>query len=95
MDYFFAAKDIVNLDKKKSVFLAVIGLTTYSLLRNLVTLEKPGNKTFDQLVRPLKDHYEPIPSETVQRSKFHCRTRKQGKSVAEFIAMLRSLTELF
>ena len=31
------AKSIEDVGKKKSVFLAVIGLTTYSLLRNLVS----------------------------------------------------------
>ena len=93
MNHFFAANDIKDAGKKKSVFLAVVGPTTYSLLRNLVAPSKPGDKTFDELTTALKEHYNPTPSETVQRSKFHSRVRRQGESVAEFVAELRSLAE--
>ena len=47
---FFAANGITDEDKKKSAFLAVIGLATYTLLRNLVLLSKPGDKTYDKTV---------------------------------------------
>lgn len=93
MDHFFAANEITDAAKKKSVFLAVIGPTTYTLLRNLVSPARPGDKTFAELVAALKEHFNPTPSETVQRSKFHSRVRKQGESVAEFVAELRSLAE--
>ena len=93
MDHFFAANDITDAGKKKSVFLAVIGPTTYSLLRNLVSPSKPGDKTFEELAKALQEHYNPTPSETVQRSKFHSRVRRQGESIAEFVAELRSLAE--
>ena len=68
VDHFFAANEITNDGKKKSAFLAVIGLTTYTLVRNLVSPAKPGEKSYDELVKALKDHFNPIPSETVQRS---------------------------
>ena len=42
MDHFFAANGINDAYKKKSTFLAVIGPTTYTLVRNLVSPEKPG-----------------------------------------------------
>ena len=68
MDHFFAANGIDDADRKKSTFLAVIGLTTYTLLRNLVSPSKPGDKSYDQLVLVLKDHFNPTPSATVQRA---------------------------
>ena len=37
MDHFFGANGIDDADKKKSMFLVVIGPATYSLLRNLVS----------------------------------------------------------
>ena len=85
--------NIVEADKKRSVFLAVVGPTTCTLLRNLVFPTRPGEKTFDELVSVLKEHFNPTPSETVQRSRFHCRVRRQGESVADFVAELRSLAE--
>ena len=93
MDHFFDANEIVGVGKKKNVFLAVVGPTTYALLRNLVSLARPGDKTFAELVAALKEHFKPTTSETVQCSKFHTRVRKPGESVADFVAELRSLAE--
>ena len=89
----FAANDITEASKKKSVLLSVIGLSTYALLRNLVLPAKPGDKTYDELVSVLKEHYNPTPSETVQRSRFNSRFRKPVESVSTFVAELRSLAE--
>ena len=65
----------------------------YGLVRNLVSPSKPGEKSYDVLVKVLTDHFIPIPSETVQRSHFHTRIRKQCESVATFVSELRSLAE--
>lgn len=65
VDHFFAANEIANTDRKKSAFLAVIGMTTYMLVRNLVSPAKPGEKSYNELVKALKDHFNPTPSETV------------------------------
>ena len=43
MDHFIAANSIDDAYKKKSTFLAVIGLTTYTLVRNLVSPDKLGS----------------------------------------------------
>ena len=57
-------------EKRRAVLLSVIGPATYSLLRNLVSPAKPSEKTFEDLVTALKDHYAPTPSVPVQRFKF-------------------------
>ena len=41
VDHFFDVNGITDVDKK-SAFLAVIGPTTYALVRNLVSPAKPG-----------------------------------------------------
>ena len=71
MDHFSAANGI-NDAYKKTTFLAVTGTTIYTLVRNLVSPEKPGDKSYE-LVAALKKYFNPTPSETVQRSKFHSR----------------------
>ena len=91
MDHFFAAKDITEASKKESVLLSVIGPSTYALSRNLVSLAKPGDKTYNELVSVLKEHYNLTPSETVQQSRFNSLFRKLGESVSTFVAELRSL----
>lgn len=51
VNHFFAANEITDADKKKLAFLAVIGQTTYTFVRNLVSSAKPGEKSNDELVK--------------------------------------------
>ncbi|XP_026176653.1 zinc finger CCHC domain-containing protein 9 [Mastacembelus armatus] len=62
-------------------------------MRNLLSPEKPKDKTYQQLVLLLKDHFDPKPSEIVQRFKFDSRMRKPNESVTEFVAELRHLAQ--
>ena len=80
-------------DKKRAMFLSVVGPATYKSLRNLVSPAKPGDKTYGELVEVLSKHYKPTPSEIVERFKFHSRFRKANESVATFDAELRYLSE--
>ena len=70
VNHFFTAADG---NKKKSVFLSSVGAATYALVRNLVSPQKPGDKSYEELVSVLADHFNSTPSETVQRFKFHSR----------------------
>ena len=91
LGHFFDANGITQAEKKRAIFLSVIGPTTYRLLKSLVAPAKPGSKSFDDLVKQLSEHYDPTPSETVQRHKFHTRDRREGESVATFVSELRSI----
>lgn len=46
MEHFFTANDITEGNKKKPTLLSVVGAQTYSLMRNLPSPAKPGEKTF-------------------------------------------------
>ncbi len=93
LSHFFTANDIATEEKKRAVFLSLIGSATYRLLRNLVSPAKPGEKSFAELIDAMTKHYNPTPSEIVERCKFHSRFRKPGESVASFVTELRSLSE--
>ena len=41
----------------------------------------------------MKKHYNPVPSEIVQRYKFHTRFREPSESVATYVSELRSIAE--
>ena len=69
LGHFFAANSITTEEKKRSVFLSVIGPTPYKLLRNLVAPEKPADKKFHDLVAVLTKHYS-------QNHSFHYRKIK-------------------
>ena len=90
LGYFFDANGIAD-EKKRAVFLSVVGAATNKTLRNLLSPTKPNERSYDELIAVLTKHFKPAPSE---KFKFHSRSRKPDESVAIFIAELRSLAEL-
>ena len=75
-----------DADRRWAALLTVCGKTTYALMKDLVTPEKPKDKTFDELI----DIVANVP---VSRYKFSTHGRKEGQSVSEFVADLRRLAE--
>ena len=64
--------------KRKAVLLSLIGPETYSLLRNLVSPNRPADKTYKEIVQALQNYFAPKPSSTVQRSMFNSSIRREG-----------------
>ena len=96
LEQFFEANDLSGEDKaakRRATFLSVIGPGPYKLLRSLLAPAKPTDKTLDELVTVLTEHYSPRPSEVMQRFRFNSRSRKGGESVAAYVADLRRLAE--
>lgn len=93
LHHFFEANGIDDAGRRKAILLSSVGSQTYSLMRNLVSPAMPGDKNFDELVKILKDHFNPKPSEIVQRYKFNSRNRKHGETVMEYVAVLRKLAQ--
>ena len=87
----YVAANSVEDDKKVSVFLSVIGLDAYSLLRNLFSPDKPQDKDYDDLVGLLKKHFEPEPLVITQRFHFNRRNQREGESLSEYVAELRRM----
>ena len=67
------------------------GGTAYGVLRNLVAPNNPMDKTFDEIVAKLTEHYDPKPLIIVERYHFHKRNQASGESIAEYVAELRRL----
>ena len=84
LDHFLAANGIADPDRKRAVFLSVIGPKAYKLISSLVAPSKPGDKPYEELV---KNHHCPAPSEIVQRYKL----RGPKESIANYVAELRAL----
>ena len=92
----FKANDLTGeakAAKRSSIFLSVVGKRTYSLLRSLLSPERPSTKTFEELMVKLTEHFNPAPSEVMQRFRFHSRSRKPEETVSDFVAELRRLSE--
>lgn len=93
LEQFFIANAITDGDRQRAIFLTVIGPSTYALLRNLLSPAAPMEKALAELIKILDDHFDPVPSEIVERFKFNTRVRCAGESVADFVAELRRLAK--
>ena len=96
LEQFFKANKIIGdgkAAKRRATLLSVMGPAPYRLLRSLLSPIKPTEKSFEELVAVLTAHYNPPPSEVMQRFRFNSRCRKTGESVAAYVAELRRLAE--
>ena len=92
----FSGEQYVGEDKavkRRATFLSIVERSSYNLLRSLVSPAKPTDKTFEQLVEVLTKHYSPKPTEVMQRFRFNSQAKREGESIANYVAELRSLTE--
>ena len=93
MEQYFAANGIDSEARKKAVFLTVIGLKSYGLLRNLLAPTKPADTEYAALIKTMKDHLSPKPLVIAERFKFYKRTQHEGESVVQYLAALRKLAK--
>uniref|UniRef100_A0AAV2M4I5 Retrotransposon gag domain-containing protein n=1 Tax=Knipowitschia caucasica TaxID=637954 RepID=A0AAV2M4I5_KNICA len=93
LGHFFEANNITDAGRKRAILLSSVGSKTYSLMRNLLSPDKPGDKSFTELTNLLQSHFNPKPSEIVQRFKFISRTRTANETVTEYVAVLRELAQ--
>ena len=93
LEYYLQANGVTDADKKKAVLITVVGRDNFKLMRSLIQPAEPKDKTFKQLVECMQKHFEPKPSESMQRLKFHSRSRRQGETVAAFVSELRAIAK--
>ncbi|KAG8173934.1 hypothetical protein JTE90_006024 [Oedothorax gibbosus] len=63
----------------------------YALLKDIVSPDKPKDKTFDELVLALKKQLNPPPSTIAERFRFHRRHQREGETINTFCAELKKL----
>ena len=73
------------------MLLTVIGKHNFSLLQNLVAPESPKDKSFDDLTKILKSHFEPKKLVIAERFNFYQCDQQDGESTMDFVADLRCL----
>ena len=93
LSHYFIANKIDDAVIKRSILLSVVGAKTNSLIRNLVSPAKPGDKTFDELRALVKGHLRPKPLIIAERFKYHQQRQGEGENVHQFLAELRKLCE--
>jgi hypothetical protein len=76
-------------DQRVSVLLTVIGAKSYGVLRNLLTPDKPDDKTYAELVATLKSHFKPKSLVIAERFRFYKREQNEGEAIAAYIVALK------
>ena len=89
---FFIANGINDNTKKKAILLSSCGAKTYQLLHGLSD-NQPSTKTYMQLVTLMKNHLYPTSNATAEQFKFNTCDCHTSESVAEYVAVLRTLSE--
>ena len=93
MEYYCQANKITEGDTKRAILISAMGEKTYKLMCSLISPAKPNNKSFGQLVKAMREHLCPPPSEIVQCHKFNSRIRQDGESVAVYMSELKALAQ--
>ena len=93
LEFFFVANGIEENARKRAILLTSCGAACYKLFRGLTQPQKPGDKTYAQLIQLMKLHQNPEPNQIAERFKFNSRNRMPGESIAKYMAELRRLTE--
>ncbi|XP_065902584.1 uncharacterized protein [Dysidea avara] len=80
------AASVTNEAKQRAILLSACDARTYRLIRSLSAPNDPKDTSLSDLIKLMSEHYQPKPSVTVQRFKFHSHFHKCGESVATCVA---------
>ena len=95
MEYYFQANRTTEEDMKRAILISSMGGKAYKMMCNIISLAKPKDKLFEQLVEIMKKHFCLPPPEIVQRYKFNSWVRQDGESVAIYVSELRALAQYY
>ena len=93
LDEFFVANEITDAARKRPILNSVVGPETYKLISSLLSPTKPKDSTYEEFVEKLKKHFTPIKSSIMARHLFDNRLRRQGESVTDYLACLRTIAK--
>ena len=92
--FYLQAKKIVNAELRRAEFCAKVGQRTFNLLRDLVAPASIHDKSFDELIGILSDHFAPKANKFKCRFKFNSRDRRPGEDFATYLANLKNLSSV-
>ncbi|XP_055923526.1 uncharacterized protein LOC129953979 [Eupeodes corollae] len=82
--------DVVK-ESKRNWLIHAMGAKTLQLLCNLTSPEDPKTKSYDELIKLVKDHVNPAPSVIAEQNRFTKRTQHEGETISNFVADLKKM----
>ena len=93
LEQYCVANDVSDAAKKRAILISCVGDRTYRILKDVLSPTSPTEADFKTIVEKMTEHFQPEPSEIVQRFRFHTRVRQSLESVATYIAQLKQIAE--
>ena len=105
MEMFFTVNNVVETfgsenvtanrrigQQRKAIFLTEVGPEVYSVLSNPLSPVKPKDSTLENIIRRLKDHYDPAPCKITESFHFGMENQNLGESINDYIVALKKLS---
>lgn len=92
LQQYFVVHNIKD-EVKVANLITLLGAKTYSTLKTALFPSKPLEKTYDELVKILKQKFKPVTSIIVERFKFYNRKQSSGEKVSDYISVLKELSK--
>lgn len=91
LEQYFSFNDIAD-NKRRPLLLLAIDVYTHKTLQQLCHPQRPKDKTYEEIVALLKDHFVGRKSVFRERVKFYTERQHSNDSVAEWFARIKTLS---
>ena len=77
----FEANDVDDAGKRRAILLSSCGAATYRLIKDVIAPLTPTEVSFDEIVKNMTAHCQPLPSKIMQCYRFNTRVRQLHEMV--------------
>lgn len=89
---YFAVNEVEE-GKKVALFITVMGADIYEILMSLTTPALPSKMKFSELLKKLRDHFQPKKNKRAERFRFHKAHQDQGETISDFVVRLKAMSQ--
>lgn len=91
LSFYFQANEIDDPEKKKALFVSVIGKSLYEIIKKLIFPSDVTRKSLEEILDSLTLYFEPKRNELCARQLFYSRNQYQNESIADYIKELKGM----
>ncbi|XP_049288976.1 uncharacterized protein LOC125766922 [Anopheles funestus] len=88
IEMFFKANDIPE-EKKVPILVTMAGASLYSVAVTVCAPDDPGNKTYAELIKVLKDYFSPVVNVVSERYQFRKLKQSSEQSINDYLISLK------
>ncbi|KRX46695.1 hypothetical protein T05_7938 [Trichinella murrelli] len=93
LSFFFEANNVTDSAKRRAILLSSCGGAVYNLIQARISPANPNEKSFDEILFVLEEHFSPQPPKIAKSNAFYKRNQKVGESVGDFVDEFRRLVQ--